>query len=37
MEHTSLVYLLDGQGRFVNAFNMSLAPAAAAEAWLRQS
>ena len=37
MEHTSLVYLLDGQGRFVNAFNTSLAPAAAAEAWLRQS
>ena len=25
MEHTSLVYLMDGQGRFVNAFNTSLA------------
>ena len=37
MEHTSLVYLLDKQGRFVNAFNTSLAPRAAAEAWLGQS
>ena len=37
MEHTSLVYLLDAQGRFVNAFNTSQPPEAAAEAWLRQS
>ena len=37
MEHTSLVYLMDGQGRFVNAFNTSLPPNEAAQAWLRQS
>lgn len=37
MEHTSLVYLMDGQGRFVNAFNTSVPPKEAAQAWLRQS
>jgi protein SCO1/2 len=37
VEHTTLVYLMDGQGRFVNAFNTALPPAEAARAWLRQS
>ena len=30
MDHTAVVYLMDGQGRFVNALNLSQSPEAAA-------
>ena len=35
MEHTSLVYLMDKNGRFVSAFNLDRAPAEAARDLLR--
>jgi protein SCO1/2 len=31
MDHTAIVYLMDKQGRFVGAFNMSRPPAEAAK------
>jgi protein SCO1 len=31
MDHTAIVYLMDKQGRFINAFNLSQAPEAAAK------
>lgn len=36
MEHTSLVYLMDKDGRFVGAFNLDRPPEAAAQELLRQ-
>jgi protein SCO1 len=36
MEHTSLVYLMDGKGRFVGALNLDRPPAEAARELLRQ-
>ena len=37
MEHTSLVYLMDRNGRFVGSFNLDRPPAEAAQDLLRQS
>jgi protein SCO1 len=36
MEHTSLVYLMDGKGRFVSSLNLQRPPAEAAQELLRQ-
>jgi protein SCO1 len=36
MEHTSLVYLMDGKGRFVSSLNLQRPPAEAARELLRQ-
>jgi protein SCO1/2 len=36
MEHTSLVYLMDGKGRFVGSLNLNRPPAEAAQELLRQ-
>jgi len=36
MEHTSLVYLMDRDGRFVGSFNLARPPAEAAQELLRQ-
>jgi protein SCO1/2 len=35
MEHTSLVYLMDGRGRFVGSFNLARPPGEAAQDLLR--
>jgi protein SCO1/2 len=37
MEHTSLVYLMDRDGRFVGSFNLNRPPAEAAQELLRQA
>lgn len=37
MDHTALVYLMDGKGSFVGAFNIEQPPAQAAQEWLRHS
>jgi protein SCO1 len=36
MEHTALVYLMDGKGRFVSSLNLQRPPAEAAQELLRQ-
>ena len=36
MEHTALVYLMDGKGRFVSSLNLQRPPAEAARELLRQ-
>ena len=37
MEHTSVVYLMDGKGRFVGSFNINRPPEEAAKDWLSRS
>jgi protein SCO1/2 len=37
MEHTALVYLMDGKNRFVGSFNVNRAPEDAAKDWLARS